>query len=101
MNEIPCGKCVNYDPMLGSGEKHVHKGWCTKRSKYPTQEGPGQVFPKGVMRVERGQLAEPFIVREKQIVTTCSDARATTRDQTKAKQDAQVNKDRKGRRILA
>jgi|MudIll2142460700_1097286.scaffolds.fasta_scaffold00022_18 hypothetical protein len=101
MNELPCGKCVNYDPILGSGEKHIKKGWCAKRSKYPAQEGPGQTFPRDVQRVTPGQLAEPFVVREDQIVGHCADARATSRDAVKAKKDAQTKTDKSGKRILS
>jgi hypothetical protein len=101
MNELPCGKCLNYDPVLGPGEKNTRKGWCIKRSKYPFMEGPGQVFPKGAQRVEKGQLAEPYIVREKQVVATCADVRATSKDAVKAKQEAQTNRDKGGRRVLS
>lgn len=101
MNEVPCGKCLNYDPVLGPSEKNTHKGWCIKRSKYPFLEGPGQAFPKNVTRVEHGQLAEPYIVREKQVIAACTEARATTRDPVKTKQESQVNKDKAGRRILS
>jgi len=101
MNNLPCGKCVNYDPILGSGEKHIKKGWCVKKSKYPAHEGPGQSFPKDAQRVEHGQLAEPYIVREDQVVIPCPDAIVTTRDALKTKKDAQIKTDKTGKRILS
>lgn len=48
-------------------------GWCTHRSVYPTQEGPGQKFPEGVRRAEAGELAKPYIVKKGQVVLHCYD----------------------------
>jgi hypothetical protein len=74
MNEIPCGNCKNYDPILGPGYKRTARGWCTRRSKYPAKEGPGQLFPDGVERVAAGSLAEPYIVLANMVSTTCTTA---------------------------
>ena len=100
MNELTCGKCTNYDPILGPGEKHIGRGWCTKKSKYPAIEGPGQVFPPGVERVAEGALAEPYLVDKTQVIPPCMDAREAKHDQAEEKQKAQVRTDATGNRIL-
>jgi len=89
-NDVPCGQCHNYDPILGSGEKETKRGWCTVRNKYPHQEGPGQVFPAGVQRVNEGELAKPFIVKKVYTHPTCALARRTNVDQAKDKLQKQV-----------
>lgn len=101
MNNLPCGKCLYYDPILGPGEKHIKKGWCIKKSKYPTHEGPGQVFPPSAVRVAEGQLAEPYIVKEKQVVEPCTYARPAGHNQAEEKKKAQIRTDEKGNRILS
>lgn len=100
MNELPCGKCLHYDPILGPGEKHIGRGWCIKRSKYPAVEGPGQVFPPNAERVEIGQLAEPYLVDKTQVIAPCEFAREAKHDQAEEKQKAQVRTDAAGNRIL-
>ena len=101
MNEVPCGKCGNYDPCLGPGEKHIGRGWCIPRSKYPAQEGPGQVFPPGVTRVAAGQLAEPFLVDEEQVIAVCETARGPIDyDPAERKREMQTFKDSDGKRVL-
>jgi hypothetical protein len=87
--------------MLGPKEKDTKKGWCTKRSKYPHREGPGQVFPPNVTRVAHGQLAEPFIVRVDQVVGMCPFARATTDDPVAKKKGLQLKANKGGERILS
>jgi hypothetical protein len=74
MNTIPCEKCKHYDPILGPGRKPGNYGWCIIKSKYPAQEGPGQVFPPGVQRVEKGRCAEPHIVKNNLVVGHCNSA---------------------------
>lgn len=101
MNKTPCGKCANYDPILGPGEKHKGLGWCIPRSKYPAQEGPGQVFPPGVKRVEHGKLAEPYIVEEHQVIEQCTFVRQVDYNQAEAKREAQTTKDASGNRVLS
>jgi hypothetical protein len=80
MNDTPCGRCAFYDPLLGSGGKDTEMGWCAKRSVYPFQEGPGQVFPLGVERVASKALAKPFIVKKGQVVSACPFVRPTNED---------------------
>lgn len=70
MTTKTCGSCEHYDPVL-RGTKETKWGWCAKKSVYPAKEGPGQLFPVGVKRVEGGALAEPCIVRKEQIVPNC------------------------------
>lgn len=100
MNELPCGKCQHYDPVLGPGEKHIGRGWCIKKSKYPAVEGPGQVFPPNAARVAHGQLAEPYLVEQDQVIPPCPDAREARHDQTEEKKKAQMQTDDAGNRIL-
>jgi hypothetical protein len=78
MNQTPCGRCCFYDPLIGSNAKDTKMGWCVKRSVYPFQEGPGQVFPPGVARVAESELARPFIVKKDQIVGPCQFVQPTT-----------------------
>lgn len=101
MNKLICGLCQYYDPILGPNEKYLQKGWCAKRSLYPAQEGPGQIFPTGVKRVERGKLAEPYIVKHQTLVVGCADARSANTDQIAAKRTLQISKDKTGRRVLS
>lgn len=73
INNKPCKECSFYDEIkLGKGAKS-NRGWCAKKSKYPYQEGPGQVFPSGVDRVAAGELAQPVIVKGAQVVPNCGD----------------------------
>lgn len=99
-NELECGKCLFYDPMLGPKEKDTKKGWCVKRSKYPHQEGPGQVFPPDAERVAQGQLAKPFIVRKAQVITICPFARPSNDDPVAKKRGLQTSKSKEGQRVL-
>lgn len=85
MNTTPCGRCSLYDPLVGPNAKNTHMGWCMKRSKYPYREGPGQHFPDGVNRVSEGALAQPFIVKDRQVVGPCTFAKPTTEDLFKKK----------------
>lgn len=101
-NTIPCGKCKFYDIILGSYEKKTKRGWCTKRSKYPFREGPGQVFPAGVERLtDPTQMAQPFIVQGLQIIAACSFAEAADRDPHLEKKERVVQLDGEGKRILS
>lgn len=100
MNELPCGKCIHYDPVLGPGEKDTKRGWCIKKSKYPAVEGPGQVFPPGVERVAIGSLAEPYLVGKRQVVPPCPDAKEARFDQADKKREKQTVKDATGHRVL-
>lgn len=100
MNDLPCGKCEHYDPILGPGEKHIDRGWCIKKSKYAAIEGPGQVFPPNCVRVAPGALAEPYLVEKDQVITPCPDAREVKHDQAETKQKAQVRTDTDGKRVL-
>lgn len=103
-NTIPCGKCKFYDAILRGAEKETKRGWCMKRSKYPFREGPGQVFPEGVERVAAGQLAEPFIVRGKQVLPGCPYVAPALFDHAEQKREAQKKgaaRDAEGKRLLS
>lgn len=101
INKIPCGRCRNYDPILGSKEKETRRGWCTVRSMYPAKEGPGQIFPSGVRRVAAGEIAKPFIVKKDYVHPTCEHARETNVDAAKQKkeQQATIATRKDGRRV--
>ena len=71
LNNKNCGACNNFDPVL-RGTKDTSWGWCASKSEYPATEGPGQIFPLGVKRVEAGVPAKPFIVKKNQVVTNCT-----------------------------
>ncbi len=101
MNKLQCGKCENYDPCLGPGEKHIGVGWCIPQSQYPHKEGPGQVFPAGVSRVAEGELGRPFLVEEDQVIEVCETARGPIDyDSAERKREMQTFKDADGNRIL-
>lgn len=72
MNTNKCETCEHFDAVI-RGTKTTTWGWCAKRSEYPATEGPGQIFPIGVKRVDAGQPAKPFIVRQEQVVGNCTD----------------------------
>lgn len=99
-NTVKCGDCVHYDPVLGPGERHINKGWCIKRSLYPSHEGPGQMFPPHAKRVKVGELAQPFIVRKDQCVLACQDVQQNFRDSVKSKREGQTTRDKDGKRVL-
>ena len=99
-NALPCGQCAHYDPLLGSNEKDTEMGWCAKRSVYPFQEGPGQVFPTGVLRVNQGELAHPFIVKKGSVITPCEQARLALDDTVEKKRQSQTVTDASGKRVL-
>lgn len=101
MNKLECGKCAKYDPILGPNEKRTKRGWCIPRSIYPATEGPGQIFPPGVKRAEAGELAKPFIVRDKQVVESCDMAKPVDFDTYEEKKKNQAVYDDDGRRILS
>lgn len=70
-NKHPCSTCQYFDPVL-RGTKSTKWGWCTRKSVYPLKEGPGQVFPPGVQRVENAEEpARPFLVQGQQIIIAC------------------------------
>jgi hypothetical protein len=71
-NENPCKTCDYFDPVIRA-RKETSWGWCAKKSVYPHKEGPGQVFPAGVKRVDNPQdLAKPKIVQRTQVVKECT-----------------------------
>jgi hypothetical protein len=90
MNDLPCGKCKKYDPILGPNERETRRGWCIPRSKYPHAEGPGQVFPDGVERVGPKELAKPYIVKRDYVHPMCEMARPTDVDLVEEKKKRQV-----------
>lgn len=103
-NTIPCGKCQSYDVIIRGADKETKRGWCVKRSKYPYMEGPGQVFPEGVERVEAGQLAQPFIVQGKQVFPSCPYATLAKADEGAQKREKQKNtygRNAEGKRLLS
>ena len=87
-NSNPCDTCEHFDPVLRGktgpgGLRETAWGWCSKRSTYPAQEGPGQRFPDGVKRAEATKLAVPYIVRRGQVVLNCYDYDLRTRRPSK------------------
>lgn len=73
MNTTPCGKCKHFDPVLGPRNKVNPFGWCAVKSVYPAKEGPGQVFPPDVKRVDdASKPAKPFIVYQDKVETGCA-----------------------------
>ena len=63
MTTEKCGDCRHYDQLTGARNKKMDYGWCASRSVYPAKEGPGQVFPDGVKRVDDPiKPAKPLIV---------------------------------------
>lgn len=68
----PCKACKLYDVIIGPGSKPTTHGRCIPRSVYPQKEGPGQVFPPGVKRMEEADKpCKPYIVEGNGIVKTC------------------------------
>ena len=100
-NNLRCGQCVHYDPLLGPNEKDTGMAWCAKRSVYPHQEGPGQIFPLGVTRVAFGELARPFITKKDSVISPCEYARQTNDNAVEKKRQAQTQTDQTGQRILS
>jgi hypothetical protein len=103
INEMPCGKCVHYDPRLGSNYKDTKRGNCIMRAKYPYKEGPGQLFPPNAQRVGKSELAQPFLVKEEQVVPMCTDAKLSgVDDPAEAKRKAifASQEDNQGRRVV-
>ena len=74
MADKPCKECQNYDPLLRLGSP-TRQGRCAVQSVYPNKEQPGQIFPVGVARVARGELAKPVIVVGSEIVKGCTQFR--------------------------
>ena len=74
-NQIKCKDCVYYDCILGRRERKTKRGWCSKKSVYPAQEGPGQTFPLNVRRAATGELGKPVIVIGDAVEKHCKDAR--------------------------
>lgn len=87
-NDKPCGDCKFYDPIMKGNPKGGHKetarGWCSKHSKYPHTEGPGQRFPEGVARVGEGELAQPKVVQSVEVVHNCKTHSKAALKQSKA-----------------
>ena len=103
MNTLKCGLCAFYDPILARNEKETKRGWCVKRSVYPAQPGPGQVFPPDAVRQDDPKaLGEPYIVRKSEVVLTCAYAKAGRGDAAKKKKAAQeaLTLTPSGKRIL-
>ena len=71
ITSVPCGKCANFDAVIGPNHKITAHGWCAKQSKYPHTDPPTHPAPQGAERVERGELAEPRIVRAVDVFEHC------------------------------
>jgi hypothetical protein len=72
MNTHACGTCAKFDQMVGPRNKKQDFGWCAARSVYPFREGPGQVFPPGVKRVDDpAKPAKPLIVFQNRVDAGC------------------------------
>jgi hypothetical protein len=99
LNKNKCDQCEHFDPVL-RGTKPTPWGWCAKRSIYPVQEGPGQVFPVGVMRAEPGSLAEPYMVRRGQVIDNCTTFLIRRVRSSKAELINQLLTNKKGKVVL-
>lgn len=102
MNNHKCAECDFFDPIMRGTNKSTREtnhGWCAKKSVYPKKEGPGQIFPPGVRRMETSEPAKPFIVRVDQVVSNCQEF-VTKR--IKASKEALLKKlqEQSGRQIL-
>lgn len=82
MSDRPCKECNNYDVII-RGKRETAHGWCAAKSTYPTNEGPGQVFPDGVRRAAAGEMAQPVIVKGDSIETRCAEFREKRAKRTK------------------
>ena len=73
MNNLKCSECKYYAPIKSGRSKNSFHGWCSVKSLYPFKEGPGQVFPPGVRRVESPDTpAKPEIVEGAKVVKNCT-----------------------------
>ena len=71
VNNKPCGTCEHFDVII-RGKDQTDLAWCAKKSVYPANPGPGQLFPAGVTRAEEpSELGKPVIVRRKGVVASC------------------------------
>jgi hypothetical protein len=76
MNTVKCKECKNYDVIRSGQTKTPRHGWCSVKSVYPFQEGPGQVFPEGVKRVAEATMpAKPEIVMGDNVIGSCTQVR--------------------------
>lgn len=75
LNNKPCDTCNFFDPILKGGQKGLKEtewAWCAKKSVYPLKEGPGQLFPPNVTRVEKASdPARPVILRKGEVKSNC------------------------------
>lgn len=71
MNNLPCGKCREYDAIIGSRQVPTGYGRCVPKSVYPTQEGPGQRFPPGAKRAAEGAMPKLEVVKKNEVVPHC------------------------------
>lgn len=104
-NDKPCNTCEYFDPVMRGqpaqgGVKETNWAWCSKKSKYPFREGPGQKFPAGVERVAEGELGQPVIVRKNQIVQNCTTYTARSVKPSKADLLKQLQEKSGGGRII-
>lgn len=88
MNNKPCETCNHYDVIMrgtGKGLRTTKRGWCAKKSVYPTKPGPGQIHPAGVKHVANASdLAKPVIVRGAEVATNCTDCTPRKTKESKA-----------------
>ena len=71
-NALKCKDCRFYDRIGAKGRGPDTHGRCAAKSAYPAKEGPGQVFPDNVRRVEEGALSKPFIVEGDKVIASCT-----------------------------
>ena len=73
MNKMKCHECRFFDLITNARVPNPSHGWCAKRSEYPAKEGPGQVFPEGVKRVEDADApAKPYIIHRNAVISQCT-----------------------------
>lgn len=98
MNELPCGRCRNYDVII-RGTKPTSRAWCAKLSIYPHKDKPGRMIPKGAQRAAAGEPPKPYIVRKDQVYTACTHAKEADYDPAKYKAEKLYPPDDKDRVI--
>ena len=93
-NNKTCDTCQYFDAVMRGnpkgGLRETNWAWCSKKSKYPFKESPGQKYPDEVERVAEGELPIPFIVKRKVVVPHCTEYTARGAAPTKADLLAQL-----------
>jgi hypothetical protein len=86
MNELPCGKCRNFDCIL-RGTEPTRRAWCAKLSVYPHHDRPGKLVPKGAQRAAKGEPSKPYIVRADEVKAACQHVKEADYDPAEYKKN--------------